>query len=92
MTKITEAMQAAAFRSLVTHLQGREDVQNIDLINLSGFCRNCLSKYLVSADHTGSLTYEEAREHVYGMPYEQWKVMHQTSAAPEQLKKFKENH
>ena len=92
MTDISEKMQAAAFRTLVAHLQDRTDVQNIDLMNLSGFCRNCLSKYLVAADEAGELTYDEARTHVYGMPYAEWKAKHQTEATPEQLKQFKETH
>jgi len=92
MTEITEAMQAAAFRTLVAHLQDRTDVQNIDLMNLSGFCRNCLSKYLVAADETGALTYEDARAHVYGMPYAEWKDKYQAPASPEQLKKFEEKN
>ena len=91
MTNITEKMQAAAFRTLVAHLQERTDVQNIDLMNLSGFCRNCLSKYLVKADESGELTYDQAREHVYGMPYGEWKDKHQAEATPEQLAKFNES-
>ena len=94
MTEINDKLQAAAFRTLVMHLQDRTDVQNIDLMNLSGFCRNCLSKYLVeAAKEAGSeLAYEDARTHVYGMPYADWKAKHQTEATPEQLKKFKETH
>ncbi len=91
MTNITEKMQAAAFRTLVAHLQDRTDVQNIDLMNLSGFCRNCLSKYLVAADETGTLTYETAREHIYGMPYAQWKATYQTEATAEQRAAFEES-
>ncbi len=91
MTTITEKMQAAAFRTLVAHLQDRTDVQNIDLMNLSGFCRNCLSKYLVAADETGALTYDAAREHVYGMPYAQWKATYQTQATAEQRAAFQES-
>ena len=90
--EITEKMQAAAFRTLVAHLQERTDVQNIDLMNLSGFCRNCLSKYLVAADEAGDLTYDQAREHVYGMPYGEWKDKYQAEATPAQLAKFKETH
>ena len=91
MISIEEKLEAAAFRTLVAHLQDRTDVQNIDLMNLSGFCRNCLSKYLVSADETGKLTYDQAREHVYGMPYDQWKSLYQTQATSEQLAKFTED-
>lgn len=94
MSQINDRLQAAAFRTLVAHLQDRTDVQNIDLMNLSGFCRNCLSKYLVkAADEAGEdLTYDQAREHVYGMPYSEWKEKYQREASPEQLAKFKETH
>ena len=70
-----EALQAAAFRQLVAHLQRRSDVQNIDLMNLAGFCRNCLSKWYKSAAEASgvALDYEQAREVIYGMPYAQWK-------------------
>ena len=72
-------LEAAAFRRLVEHLRERKDVQNIDLMNLAGFCRNCLSKwYLAAAKERGvALTDPEAREIVYGMPYETWKALHQ---------------
>jgi hypothetical protein len=72
-------VEAAAFRKLVAHLQEHTEVQNIDLMNLAGFCRNCLAKwYRAEAESRGaSLTYEAAREHVYGMPYEEWKQRHQ---------------
>lgn len=74
-----QALEAAAFRRLVAHLQGRTDVQNIDLMNLSGFCRNCLSKWLrAEAEAQGlPLTDAAARQQVYGMPYEDWKAVHQ---------------
>ncbi len=74
-----QALEAAAFRRLVAHLQGRTDVQNIDLMNLSGFCRNCLSKWLrAEAEAQGlPLTDAAARQQVYGMPYEDWKAAHQ---------------
>ncbi len=83
-------LEAAAFRRLVEHLRGRTDVQNIDLMNLGGFCRNCLSNWLKdAADAQGvALDKEEAREHVYGMPYETWKKQHQKEATPEQLAKM----
>lgn len=73
-------LEAAAFRRLTAHLQDRTDVQNIDLMNLAGFCRNCLSKwYLAAAEQKGlTMDYDQAREHVYGMPYSQWKDKHQT--------------
>ena len=85
-------LEAAAFRTLVAHLRDRTDVQNIDLMNLSGFCRNCLSKwYTAAAKEKGvELEYEEAREIVYGMPYSDWKVKHQTEASADQIDKFKE--
>ena len=83
-------LEAAAFRTLVAHLRERTDVQNIDLMNLSGFCRNCLSKwYVAAAQERGlELGYDEAREIVYGMPYSEWKAKHQTEATPEQLAAF----
>jgi len=76
---------------LIKHLQERKDVQNIDLMNLSGFCRNCLSKWYVSAAEKKNLTidYEEAREIIYGMPYSEWKKKYQTEATKEQIKKWK---
>ena len=80
------ALEAAAFRTLAAHLRERTDVQNIDLMNLAGFCRNCLSKwYRAAAEERGvGMDYDEAREIVYGMPYEEWKARHQTEATPEQ--------
>ena len=83
-------MEAAAFRSLVQHLQNRKDVQNIDLMNLAGFCRNCLAKWYMSAakDRGVELSYDQAREYVYGMTYDEWKRDYQTEATDEQLKKF----
>ncbi len=73
-------LEAAAFRRLVAHLQERTDVQNIDLMNLAGFCRNCLSKwYLSEAEAKGlDMDYDKAREIVYGMPYDEWKSKYQT--------------
>lgn len=84
-------IEAAVFRKLVDHLQSRNDVQNIELMNLAGFCRNCLSKWYVTASaETGvSIEYEEARELVYGMTYQEWKAKYQTNATPEQQKKFR---
>ncbi len=72
-------LEAAAFRRLVAHLQQRTDTQNIDLMNLAGFCRNCLAKwYKVAAEEKGlTLDYEQAREHIYGMPYNEWKEKYQ---------------
>jgi hypothetical protein len=98
MTNIDEntrtELEAAAFRTLVSHLRDRTDVQNIDLMNLSGFCRNCLSKWYVAAaeDKGLEIGYEDAREIVYGMPYSEWKNKHQKEASPEQLAKMKESN
>ena len=91
MDKQTQTeLEAAAFRALVAHLDARKDVQNIDLMNLAGFCRNCLSKwYLAAATEQGvALDYDQAREQVYGMPYDEWKDKHQQAATPEQLAAF----
>ncbi len=84
------ALEAATFRRLVSHLDERKDVQNIDLMNLAGFCRNCLSKwYLAAAEEQGvPLDYEQAREIVYGMPYAEWKSKHQKEASGERLSAF----
>ena len=83
----SEALEAAVFRRLVAHLDENKDVQNIDLMNLAGFCRNCLAKwYVAAAEEAGeSLDYEKARERVYGMPYSEWKEKYQAEATPEQL-------
>ena len=87
-------LEAAAFRRLVAHLRERSDVQNIDLMNLAGFCRNCLSNWLKeAADAKGTaMSKDESREAVYGMPYETWKAKHQGSASPEQLAAMKKSH
>ncbi len=87
----TEKIDAAVFRRLLEHLDEHKDVQNIDLMNLAGFCRNCLSKWYVAAaaEETGqSVDYEAARERVYGMPYGEWKKKYQTPATPEQMATF----
>ena len=83
-------MEAATFRRLLQHLDDNKDVQNIDLMNLAHFCRNCLSKwYAAEAQDRGiSIDYEQAREIVYGMPYPQWKQKYQAEASAEQLAKF----
>ena len=83
-------LEAAAYRTLVEHLRGRKDVQNIDLMNLAGFCRNCLSKwYAAAAEERGlEISYEDAREIVYGMPYAEWKAKYQTEVTPEQKAAF----
>ena len=90
--KTRTEIEAAAFRGLVEHLQRRTDVQNIDLMNLAGFCRNCLSKwYKAEADVRGvELTDDEAREAIYGMPYAEWKEKYQEKASEEQMQKFEE--
>lgn len=89
--KTQTELEAAAFRALVAHLKERTDVQNIDLMNLSGFCRNCLSRwYNEAAEERGiDLGYENAREIVYGMPYSDWKDKFQKEATPEQLAAMK---
>jgi hypothetical protein len=80
----TQALEAAAFRALVAHLRARPDVQNIDLMNLAGFCRNCLSRwYREAAESQGiALTDPDAREIIYGMPYKEWQAQNQISASP----------
>jgi len=85
-------LEAAAFRGLVAHLQRRTDAQNIDLMNLAGFCRNCLSKwYLNAANERGvALNYDQAREIIYGMPYDEWRKKYQKEATPEQQKTFED--
>ncbi len=83
-------LEAAAYRRLVDHLRKRTDVQNIDLMNLAGFCRNCLSKWMKEeSDQKGlGLSLDETREAVYGMPYDTWKQLYQREAAPDQQKQF----
>lgn len=83
-------LEAAVFRRLVQHLDKRKDVQNIELMSLAGFCRNCLSKWYVeaAAEAGVSLDLEEARTMVYGMPYKEWKSQYQTEATPEQRAAF----
>lgn len=83
-------LEAAAFRTLVEHLRKRTDVQNIDMMNLAGFCRNCLSKWYAAAARERGLAIDEeaAREIVYGMPYAEWKARYQREATPEQQKRF----
>ena len=91
--KLQTELEAAAFRRLLSHLREHTDVQNIDLMNLSGFCRNCLSKwYRSAAEERGvDISYDDAREIVYGMPYAEWKDKHQTTATSEQLANFAAN-
>jgi uncharacterized protein len=83
-------LEAAVYRRLVEHLRGRPDVQNIDLMNLAGFCRNCLSNWMKdAADAKGvPMTKEQSREIVYGMPYEEWRALHQKEATPAQKAAF----
>lgn len=83
-------LEAAAFRRLVGHLRERTDVQNIDLMDLAGFCRNCLSNWYVDAatERDVEMDKSQAREIVYGMPYEDWKAKYQTETSPEKLAKF----
>lgn len=84
-------LEAAAFRRLVAHLQTRTDVQNIDLMTLGGFCRNCLSNWLQDAASEAGrdVSRDAARAHIYGMPYAEWKAKHQTEATPEQIAALK---
>ena len=97
MSEIDQATQteleAAAFRRLVKHLRERKDVQNIDLMNLAGFCRNCLSNWYADAAHDKGLelSKDDAREIVYGMPYSEWKAKHQQEATPEQQAAYEVN-
>ena len=86
-----QAIEAAVFRRLLEHLDSRRDVQNIDLMNLAGFCRNCLAKwYAAAAAEQGvDVDNERARERIYGMPYEEWKARHQREATPEQQAAFR---
>ena len=88
--KTRTELEAAVFRRLVSHLQGRTDVQNIDLMNLAGFCRNCLSRwYQEAAEERGiALSKDESREIIYGMPYAEWQRRYQTDASPEAQASF----
>jgi hypothetical protein len=88
--KTRTELEAAAFRRLVEHLRGRTDVQNIDMMNLAGFCRNCLSNWMKeAADQRGvPMTRDESRDAIYGMPFEQWKAKYQSGASALQLATF----
>jgi hypothetical protein len=93
MNKKTQIeMEAAAFRGLIEHLQHRTDAQNIDIMNLAGFCRNCLSKWYMKAgnERGEAISYAEAQQYVYGMSIQEWKEKHQTKASDEQLKSFED--
>ena len=97
MTELTEKQktefEAAAFRRLVSHLRDRADVQNIDMMNLAGFCRNCLSNWFKdAADEAGvAMSKDESRELIYGMPYETWRALNQKEASPDQKAAFEVN-
>ena len=93
MSDKTTEIEAAVFRRLLQHLDSRKDVQNIDLMNLAGFCRNCLSKWYVSAaaERGETVEYEDARELVYGAPYAEWKELYQKDATADQQKQFEKN-
>ena len=90
--KTRTELEAAAFRGLIQHLQRRSDVQNIDLMNLAGFCRNCLAKWYAAAagERDLDLDYDGARNIIYGMPYKEWQAKYQKEATPEQKRKFEE--
>lgn len=90
--KTREAIEAAAFRRLVDHLRERTDVQNIDLMNLAGFCRNCLSKWYraAAAERGVEMSDPQAREVIYGMPYDEWKARYQREATAEQKAQFEQ--
>lgn len=93
LTDTDIALQAAVYRRLVMHLQKRSDVQNIDLMNLAGFCRNCLANWYQEAENAGggTLTKESARQKVYGMPYDEWRAKHQTEASADKKAAFEQN-
>jgi hypothetical protein len=91
---VDDKVAAAAFRRLIEHLRHRSDAQNVDLMGLAGFCRNCLSDWVQEASANvpgGALDKEAAREAIYGMPYAQWKAEHQAEATPEQLARMAES-
>ncbi len=88
LDRLDDATAAAAFRRLVRHLRHRTDAENIDLMGLSGFCRNCLSDWIEEA---GGLSKDEARETIYGMPQAEWKAKYQRAATPEQLARMEES-
>lgn len=92
--KTSTEIEAAVFRRLLAHLDDNKDVANIDLMNLAGFCRNCLAKWYVAASEEAgeSIDYDAARERVYGMPYSEWKDRYQAQASPEAQAAFARNH
>ena len=89
LDSLDDAVAATAFRRLVAHLRHRSDAQNVDLMGLSGFCRNCLADWVAEAD--GSLSRDQAREIIYGMPFAEWKAQYQGEATPEQLQRMQES-
>ena len=89
LDRLDDAVAAQAFRRLVRHLRHRKDAENIDLMGLSGFCRNCLADWVAEAD--GTLSKDEARRIVYGMPFAEWKAKHQGEATPEQIARMEES-
>lgn len=91
--KTRTELEAAAFRRLIGHLRERSDVQNIDLMNLAGFCRNCLSNWYqeAAAEHGVSIAKDAAREIIYGMPYDTWRARNQTEASVEKIAAFEKN-
>jgi hypothetical protein len=91
--KTRTELEAAAFRRLVSHLRARTDVQNIDMMNLAGFCRNCLSNWYMdaAAERDIALSKDEAREIIYGEPYKQWQAKYQTEATGDQKAAFEQN-
>ncbi|MFM9851592.1 MAG: DUF1244 domain-containing protein [Sphingomonadaceae bacterium] len=88
MPLLTDDVAAVAFRRLIAHLQHRTDAQNVDLMGLAGFCRNCLGDWVAEA---GGMTKDEGRELVYGMPYAQWKRDHQQATTPDQVARMAES-
>jgi hypothetical protein len=92
--KTRTEIEAAVFRRLVEHLRGRTDVQNIDLMNLAGFCRNCLGDWFKDAagEHGVAMTKDEGRAQVYGMPYAEWKTRYQKEATAQQKSSFEKSH
>jgi hypothetical protein len=92
--KTRTELEAAAFRRLVEHLRERTDVQNIDMMNLAGFCRNCLSNWMKEAADAKSvpMSKDESRELIYGMPYEEWRAKYQKEASAEQKAAFEKSH
>lgn len=93
-TSTQTELEAAAFRRLVSHLRDRSDVQNIDMMNLAGFCRNCLSKWYSAeaSERNLDIDLDAAREIIYGMPYSAWKEKYQTEATEQQKEQYRQNH